>query len=124
MAPLAQLPGETAKKLEEFETNVELYGERLAAAGTKFALLSAFGHFYVWVQHFAFPVGMAAFAIYMLLHALALTARLPRRRSSSHRSFLPSPIAHHSPRDNRVCLGAECGRGNCIIVRLMLGRPR
>lgn len=74
MAPLAQLPVDTAKKLEEFETNVELYGARLAAAGTKFALLSAFGHFYVWVQHFAFPVGMAVFAIYMLLRYGALTS--------------------------------------------------
>lgn len=62
-----QLPMETIERLQEFENNVELYASRLEAAGTKFATLSFFGHFYVWVQHFVFPVGIAGFAIYLLL---------------------------------------------------------
>lgn len=58
---------ETKKKYDDFKVNAELYGARLDAAGRKFALLSAFGHFYVWVQNFILPVGLAIFSIYLLL---------------------------------------------------------
>ena len=62
-----KLEAETQKKYEDFKTNVELYGVRLESAGTKFHSLSAFGHFYVWVQCFAFPVILAVFATYLLI---------------------------------------------------------
>jgi hypothetical protein len=67
MPPVEKLPEEMKRRFEEFKTNVELYAVRLDAAGQKFATLSAFGHFYVWVQHFIFPVGLALFAVGLLL---------------------------------------------------------
>ncbi len=62
-----KLDAGTRKKYDDFKTNVELYGVRLESAGTKFSSLSAFGHFYVWIQCFAFPVILAVFAIYLLI---------------------------------------------------------
>lgn len=61
------LSTDAKKRFDEFEENVKLYAVRLDAAGKKFSMLSIFGHFFVWVQHFIFPVGLALLAIYLIL---------------------------------------------------------
>jgi hypothetical protein len=57
----------TKSEFLDFKTNVELYALRLEHAGTKFSLISAFGHYYVWVQSFLIPICCAGAAIYLLL---------------------------------------------------------
>jgi hypothetical protein len=57
----------TLEEAKNLETNLELWGVRLDYAGRKFKTLSAFGHYYVWIQNFAFPLCLAAFSIYLLL---------------------------------------------------------
>lgn len=59
---------------EEFKTNVELYAVRLDHAGKKFRAISAFGHFYVWVQGFVLPMGTTSLAIYLLFKYGSFTA--------------------------------------------------
>lgn len=63
----AKLPSEKQRLYEEFKTNAELYAVRLDHAGKKFKAISAFGHFYVWVQGFALPLAAAGLAAYLLL---------------------------------------------------------
>lgn len=41
---------------EEFRTNAEIYAVRLDHAGKKFRAISAFEHFYIWVQGFMLPM--------------------------------------------------------------------
>jgi hypothetical protein len=62
-----KLDAETRKKYDDFTTNAELYALRLGSAGTKFRCLSTFGHFYVWVQCFVFPLAVSLVALYLLL---------------------------------------------------------
>lgn len=61
------LPDALRKEYEDFKTNIELYTARLAAAGKKFSLLSAFGHYYVWVHSFVIPLALNGAAIYLLI---------------------------------------------------------
>lgn len=61
------LPEDKRNLYLNFKTNVELYARRLDRAGTKFGAISAFGHFYVWVQGFVIPTAMGAAALYFLL---------------------------------------------------------
>ena len=49
------------------KANVELYASRLGNTGTKFRCLSLFGHFYVWVQYFVFPLILSLLALYLLI---------------------------------------------------------
>lgn len=58
---------EEVKLYNDFKINVELYGVRLDHAGKKFRVISAFGHFYVWIQGFVFPMGAAVLATYLLV---------------------------------------------------------
>ena len=62
-----ELEPNTQKEFQDFKANAALYAARLDAAGRKFSSLSCFGHFYVWVQYFVFPVGLAIFASYLLI---------------------------------------------------------
>lgn len=64
---LSKLPDDKKKLYDEFKLNAELYALRLDYAGKKFKAVSAFGHFYVWVQGFALPIGAAIIAVYLLL---------------------------------------------------------
>ncbi len=57
---------DTLKLYQDFELNVKLYSHRLSKVGTKFQVLSLFGHFYLWIQNFAFPILFAVIAIYLL----------------------------------------------------------
>lgn len=63
----ANLPDDKKKLYDDFALNAELYGERLDHAGKKFKAVSAFGHFYVWVQGFVIPAILTGAAIYLLL---------------------------------------------------------
>ena len=72
----AELPPDKKRLYEEFKANAELYAVRLDCAGKKFSAISAFGHFYVWVQGFVLPVGAASLAIYLLLKYGTLSAPL------------------------------------------------
>ena len=62
-----KLDEETRKKYDDFKMNTELYGARLESAGTKFGALSAFGHFYVWIQCLLFPLSVSLLATYLLI---------------------------------------------------------
>lgn len=62
-----QLPQDKKDLYDSFHLNVELYGVRLQHAGTKFKLISAFGHFYIWVQGFILPTVLAATGLYLLV---------------------------------------------------------
>jgi hypothetical protein len=62
-----KLDEEARKKYEDLKTNIELYALRLGSAGTKFRCLSAFGHYYVWVQCFLFPLVVSLVALYLLI---------------------------------------------------------
>ncbi|WP_156332710.1 MULTISPECIES: hypothetical protein [unclassified Chelatococcus] len=64
---LSNLPPDIKKEYDDFKLNVELYAVRLGAAGRKFSILTCFGRFYIWVQHFIFPVGLAGYAICLLI---------------------------------------------------------
>ena len=61
------LDEKTREEYTNFKTNVELYCTRLEHAGTKFSVLSCFGHYYVWIQSFLFPLGLSLFALYLLM---------------------------------------------------------
>ena len=61
-----KLPEDKRKLYDDFKQNAELYGIRLDYAGKKFATVSAFGHFYIWVQGFIIPTGMTVIAVYLL----------------------------------------------------------
>jgi len=63
----AAIDDETKKALKDFKANAELYCLRLEYAGTRFKLLSLFGHYYVWVHSFAFPIALSVAAIYLLV---------------------------------------------------------
>ncbi len=63
----ASLDAKAKSEYQDFKTNVELYCVRLEHAGTKFRMLSAFGHYYVWIQNFLIPVCCSLLAVYMLL---------------------------------------------------------
>ncbi len=62
-----RLDEETREEYTSFKTNVELYCTRLENAGTKFSVLSCFGHYYVWIQSFLFPIGLSLVALYLLM---------------------------------------------------------
>ena len=62
----AKLSPDKQRLYEDFRTNAELYAVRLDYAGRKFKAISAFGHFYVWVQGFILPMGATSLAIYLL----------------------------------------------------------
>jgi hypothetical protein len=62
----SQLDDKMRTEFADFKLNVELYCARLEAAGTRFHLLSVFGHYYVWVQSFLFPMALGAGALYLL----------------------------------------------------------
>ena len=57
---------ETKREYQDFKTNVQLYIVRLEHAGTKFRVLSWFGHYYVWVQSFLIPVVISIYALYLV----------------------------------------------------------
>jgi len=63
----SKLDEETRKDYQDFKTNVELYYVRLEHAGTRFSVLSSFGHYYVWIQSFLFPLGLSLVAVYLLI---------------------------------------------------------
>lgn len=64
---MRNLPDDKKKQYDDFKLNAELYALRLDYAGKKFRAVSAFGHFYVWIQGFAFPISVAILAVYLLL---------------------------------------------------------
>jgi hypothetical protein len=64
---LKNLADDKKRLYEDFKTNVELYAVRLDHAGKKFKAVSVFGHFYVWIQGFVLPIGVATVAIYLLV---------------------------------------------------------
>ena len=64
---LNNLPLSAKEEYDNFKTNVELYAARLGAAGIKFSALTWFGRYYIWVQHFLFPVGLAGYAVILLI---------------------------------------------------------
>src|SRR3546814_20381720 len=55
------------KDVNDFKSNIELYTVRLEHAGTRFSVLTWFGRYYVWIQSYAFPICLCAFAVYLLL---------------------------------------------------------
>lgn len=55
------------EEFSDFKTNAGLYCSRLEYAGTRFSVLSAFGHYYVWFQSFLLPMALCALAIYLLI---------------------------------------------------------
>ena len=61
------LPEKEKKLYVDFKTNAELYAVKLDYAGKKFTAISAFGHFYIWIQGFAIPVILALVAVYLLI---------------------------------------------------------
>ena len=63
----ASIDEATRKELTDFKVNAELYCTRLEHAGTRFNVLSAFGHYYVWVHSFLLPLLLSALAMYLLL---------------------------------------------------------
>ncbi len=63
----SKLDEKAREDYKDFKTNVQLYCTRLEHAGTRFSALSYFGHYYVWVQSFLFPLGLSLFAIYLLV---------------------------------------------------------
>lgn len=64
---LRNLSDDKKRLYEEFKLNADLWALRLDHAGKKFKAISAFGHFYVWVQGFALPIGVATVAVYLLI---------------------------------------------------------
>lgn len=64
---LRNLPDEKKRLYEDFKLNADLWAMRLDYAGKKFKAVSAFGHFYVWVQGFVLPVAASIVAVYLLL---------------------------------------------------------
>lgn len=66
-ADYSKLSDQDKKDLADFKTNAELYTCRLDAAGTRFAVLSWFGRYYVWLQSYVFPMLLSVFALYLLV---------------------------------------------------------
>ena len=60
------LDPEIRQEFKDFNANVELYCERLYAAGKRFKMLSIYGHFYVWFQSFVFPLLIGSSALFIL----------------------------------------------------------
>jgi hypothetical protein len=74
----AAIDDETKKALKDFKTNAALYCLRLEYAGTRFNLLSLFGHYYVWIHSFAFPIALSVAAICLLVrHGTYVLPTLP-----------------------------------------------
>lgn len=66
-AELTSIPDDKKRLYDDFRNNVELYSVRLDHAGKKFKTVSAFGHFYVWIQGFLVPVASTIAAAYLVL---------------------------------------------------------
>lgn len=66
-AIFADLDDEAKERYADFQQNVKLYCLRLEQAGTRFSMLSSFGHYYVWVQCFLLPLAACAVAAYLLV---------------------------------------------------------
>lgn len=60
------LSEEDRRNFADFKTNVELYTLRLEDAGSRFSMLSKFGHYYVWFQSYLFPMALCVGALYLL----------------------------------------------------------
>lgn len=63
-----ELDQETRELFKDYKANADLYGNRLEHAGTRFSVLSVFGHYYVWIQSFVLPLLVLCIATYYLIH--------------------------------------------------------
>ncbi len=63
----SELDDDAKREYNDFKGNVELYTARLEHAGTRFSALTWFGHYYVWIQSFAFPMLLCVIAAYLLM---------------------------------------------------------
>jgi hypothetical protein len=59
------LPEVDRRNFADFKANVELYTHRLEHAGSRFFLLSKFGHYYVWFQSYVFPMMLCVGALFL-----------------------------------------------------------
>lgn len=66
-AEFAEMDEISRKEFADFKANAELYCLRLEHAGTRFSILSFFGHYYVWFQSFILPLAICATATYLLV---------------------------------------------------------
>lgn len=66
-ADYSKLSDQDKKDLADFKNNAELYTCRLDHAGTRFAVLSWFCRYYVWLQSYVFPMLLSVFALYLLV---------------------------------------------------------